>query len=86
VNNTCVLCPVGSYQDEEGHLTCKACPDHTFTLFPGAQSLEACIAVCGNGMFSETGLIPCQLCPRHTFAGPPVFGGFKQCEPCPEVS
>uniref|UniRef100_A0A914C4L0 Fibropellin-1 n=1 Tax=Acrobeloides nanus TaxID=290746 RepID=A0A914C4L0_9BILA len=84
VNNTCVPCPVGSYQDEEGHLTCKACPDHTFTLFPGAQSLEACIAVCGNGMFSETGLIPCQLCPRHTFAGPPVFGGFKHCEPCPE--
>lgn len=43
------------------------------------------VAVCGNGMYSETGLIPCQLCPRHTFAGPPTFGGYKKCEPCPQV-
>lgn len=42
-------------------------------------------AVCGNGMFSETGLIPCQLCPRHSFSGPPVSGGYKQCDPCPQV-
>lgn len=43
------------------------------------------LAVCGNGMYSETGTIPCQLCPRHTYAGPPVKGGYTQCEPCPEV-
>lgn len=43
VNNTCVPCPVGSYQDEEGQLMCKSCPDHTFTLYPGSQSMDACI-------------------------------------------
>jgi len=37
-------------------------------------------------MFSATGMIPCQLCPRHTFAGPPPIGGYKECEPCPEVN
>src|SRR5687767_14401742 len=35
-------------------------------------------------MFSNTGAIPCQLCPRHTFSGPPVEGGYKECEACPE--
>lgn len=37
-------------------------------------------------MFSTNGLIPCQLCPRHTFSGTPLQGGFKECEPCPEVN
>uniref|UniRef100_A0A9J2P4X9 Sushi, von Willebrand factor type A, EGF and pentraxin domain-containing protein 1 n=1 Tax=Ascaris lumbricoides TaxID=6252 RepID=A0A9J2P4X9_ASCLU len=86
VNNTCELCPVGSYQDESAQVTCKACPEQTFTQFPGSQSMNSCLPVCGNGMFSETGLIPCQLCPRHSFSGPPLFGGYKQCDPCPQGS
>uniref|UniRef100_A0A7E4V9J7 Sushi, von Willebrand factor type A, EGF and pentraxin domain-containing protein 1 n=1 Tax=Panagrellus redivivus TaxID=6233 RepID=A0A7E4V9J7_PANRE len=86
VNNTCVTCPVGTYQDQTGQLSCKSCPASTFTQFAGAQSVEQCLAVCGNGMFSKSGLVPCQLCPRHTFAGPPILGGYKQCESCPEGS
>ena len=86
VNNTCIDCPVGSYQDQNGQLTCKSCPPSTFTKYTGAQSIDSCLAVCGNGMYSENGLVPCQLCPRHTFAGPPIFGGYKQCEPCSEGS
>ncbi|KAI6239571.1 Sushi, von Willebrand factor type A, EGF and pentraxin domain-containing protein 1 [Aphelenchoides fujianensis] len=84
VNNSCVLCPAGSFQDKEGQLECRACPDGTFTNSEGSQSRSQCLAVCGNGMYSESGLIPCELCPRHTYAGAPIAGGFKQCEPCPE--
>nr|CDJ95186.1 C-type lectin and Low density lipoprotein-receptor and CUB and Sushi SCR CCP and EGF calcium-binding and Coagulation factor 5 8 type and Hyalin and GCC2 GCC3 and EGF domain containing protein [Haemonchus contortus] len=74
VNNTCVRCPLGSYQDEAGQLACKACPDGTFTQYQGAHSQRSCLAICGNGMYSQTGLVPCQLCPRHSFSGPPVAG------------
>ncbi|PAV81135.1 hypothetical protein WR25_22382 isoform B [Diploscapter pachys] len=84
VNNTCILCPPGSYQDEEGKTACKACPDGTFTLYEGAHRAGSCLAVCGNGMYSESGLVPCQLCPRHTYSGAPSLGGFRKCTPCPE--
>uniref|UniRef100_A0A1I7X790 EGF-like domain-containing protein n=1 Tax=Heterorhabditis bacteriophora TaxID=37862 RepID=A0A1I7X790_HETBA len=73
VNNTCLQCPLGSYQDEAGKLACKACPDGTYTLDQGAHSPQSCLAVCGNGMYSDSGLIPCQLCPRHTYSGPPIL-------------
>jgi len=84
-NNSCSLCPIGSYQDEQGKSVCKSCPEHTHTGVSGARAVnESCLATCGNGMFSASGMIPCQLCPRHTFSGPPVPGGYKECEPCPE--
>ncbi|VDM57878.1 unnamed protein product, partial [Angiostrongylus costaricensis] len=82
VNNTCVQCPLGSYQDERGQVACKACPEGTFTLYEGAHSEKSCLAMCANGMYSQTGLVPCQLCPRHTFSGTPIAGGFKKCTPC----
>lgn len=82
VNNTCIWCPLGSYQDERGQVACKACPEGTFTLYEGAHSEKSCLAMCANGMYSQTGLVPCQLCPRHTFSGPPIAGGFKKCTPC----
>uniref|UniRef100_A0A8R1HYY8 Sushi, von Willebrand factor type A, EGF and pentraxin domain-containing protein 1 n=1 Tax=Caenorhabditis japonica TaxID=281687 RepID=A0A8R1HYY8_CAEJA len=83
VNNTCALCPRGSYQDESGQTACKPCPDGTYTLDEGSQSVGSCLTTCGYGLHSSTGLIPCQLCPRHTFSGPAPIGGFKECEACP---
>ncbi|KJH47374.1 GCC2 and GCC3 [Dictyocaulus viviparus] len=82
VNNTCVSCPMGSYQDEQGQVACKSCPEGTFTQYVGAHSQKSCLAMCGNGMYSRNGLVPCQVCPRHTFSGPPKAGGFKECTPC----
>jgi hypothetical protein len=55
VNNACIPCPRGSYQNKEGQLECKACPDGTYTESSGAQSKTQCLAVCGNGMFSSNG-------------------------------
>lgn len=43
VNNTCVECPLGSYQNEEGKSSCKPCPDGTYTLFLGVQAVNACL-------------------------------------------
>ncbi|KAF8374256.1 clec-78, partial [Pristionchus pacificus] len=83
VNNTCVKCPAGSYQDLAGQVACKACPDSTWTASEGSIGVAACLPTCGNGMFSASGLVPCQACPRHTFAGPPTQGGVKRCEACP---
>lgn len=101
VNNSCVACSVGMYQDENGQMICKACPESTFTLHEGSQHVNQCLrmsfslsstqthlfpAVCGNGMYSETGMIPCQLCPRHTFTGPPIYGGYRECDKCADGS
>lgn len=36
-------------------------------------------------MFSLTGVIPCQLCPKHFYSSSPIIGGYRECEPCPEV-
>ncbi|ULT97657.1 hypothetical protein L3Y34_005467 [Caenorhabditis briggsae] len=83
INNTCILCPRGSYQDDSGQTSCKPCPDGTYTLDEGSQSVASCLSTCGYGMYSTTGLIPCQLCPRHTFSGPAPVGGFRDCEACP---
>ena len=35
LNGTCVLCPVGSYQDRMARLRCEPCPDHLPTANPG---------------------------------------------------
>lgn len=43
INNTCELCPAGSYQDEVAQINCKPCPEQTFTQFPGSQSFNACL-------------------------------------------
>ena len=82
VENQCIGCPAGSYQDRDGQSECRACAVGTFTDHEGAQSRGACLAICGNGMSSASGLIPCQLCARHTYAGAPKRGGYKRCEPC----
>lgn len=31
-------------------------------------------------------MIPCQLCPRHTFTGPPIYGGYRECDKCADGS
>lgn len=43
VNNTCEICPLGSYQDERAQTSCKPCPDQTYTQFPGSHSVNACL-------------------------------------------
>lgn len=39
----CFLCPAGTYQDEEGQQTCKACPPDLTTPGKGATDATACV-------------------------------------------
>lgn len=43
VNNTCVACPTGTYQDETGQVVCKPCPENTYTLYDGTQNVSHCL-------------------------------------------
>lgn len=40
---TCAKCPINSYQDESGQLSCKPCPNARITTVPGVQFLWNCI-------------------------------------------
>ncbi|PIO67379.1 EGF-like domain protein [Teladorsagia circumcincta] len=73
VNNTCVRCPLGSYQDESGQLACKACPDGTFTQYEGAHSQRSCLG----------GFKKCTSCPSGTYTARLGSGGPSHCkQPC----
>ncbi|XP_066275066.1 cartilage oligomeric matrix protein-like [Branchiostoma lanceolatum] len=54
--DTCEDCPVRQYQDLPAQVTCKACPDNTWTVFPRSVEQEECVAICvGNDG-------PCSIC------------------------
>ena len=40
---TCVPCERGTYSNEDGQVTCIACPEHMSTLNIGASDVEDCI-------------------------------------------
>ena len=69
----CVSCPVGHYQDGQGHDTCKQCPT---ALTTGAKE---CLAQCSPGKYSENGLEPCLTCPNETYS---FNNGSTTCSSC----
>nr|XP_031537080.1 signal peptide, CUB and EGF-like domain-containing protein 2 isoform X2 [Vicugna pacos] len=78
----CILCPNGTYQTEEGQVTCEPCPRPEN---PGAlKTLEAwnvseCGGLCQPGEYSADGFAPCQLCALGTFQ---PEAGRTSCFPC----
>ncbi|KAM9658467.1 signal peptide, CUB and EGF-like domain-containing protein 2 isoform 3-T3 [Trichechus inunguis] len=78
----CILCPNGTFQNEEGQITCEPCPRPEN---PGAlKTLEAwnvseCGGLCQPGEYSTDGFAPCQLCPLGTFQ---PEAGRTSCFPC----
>ncbi|XP_004369690.1 signal peptide, CUB and EGF-like domain-containing protein 2 isoform X3 [Trichechus manatus latirostris] len=78
----CILCPNGTFQNEEGQITCEPCPRPEN---PGAlKTLEAwnvseCGGLCQTGEYSTDGFAPCQLCPLGTFQ---PEAGRTSCFPC----
>ena len=69
----CVSCPIGYYQDEQGHATCKQCPS---ALTSGAIE---CPAQCSPGEYSQTGIEPCLACPNETHS---FINGSTACYNC----
>ena len=66
-----------------GNNSCVACPAHTDTLGPGADSLDACLCVPGYVASDEASEEACAACPRNSFNGDL---GDAVCWPCPPHS
>ncbi|KAK4305073.1 hypothetical protein Pmani_023017 [Petrolisthes manimaculis] len=58
----CLACPQGSFQPEEGQVSCIVCPTNTSTKAGNAKSNQECKAQCLPGTFSKDGLEPCTTC------------------------
>ncbi|XP_042878589.1 sushi, von Willebrand factor type A, EGF and pentraxin domain-containing protein 1-like isoform X2 [Penaeus japonicus] len=58
----CQPCPKGSFQPEEGQVSCIVCPSNTSTKVNSAKSGQDCKAQCLPGSFSDDGLEPCVTC------------------------
>uniref|UniRef100_A0A672MSQ2 Signal peptide, CUB and EGF-like domain-containing protein 2 n=1 Tax=Sinocyclocheilus grahami TaxID=75366 RepID=A0A672MSQ2_SINGR len=78
----CFLCPPGTYQDEEGQVSCDVCPGPEGRGIPrttGARNISECGGQCRHGQFSHDGFVPCLPCPQGTYQ-PEV--GRTSCFPC----
>ncbi|RXN21616.1 signal CUB and EGF-like domain-containing 2 [Labeo rohita] len=78
----CFLCPPGTYQDEEGQVSCHVCPGPEGRGIPrtaGARNISECGGQCRPGRFSHDGFVPCLPCPQGTYQ-PEV--GRTSCFPC----
>lgn len=77
----CSPCPAGSYQDEEGALSCKPCPGSASTATPKSTSIDDCKPACSPGTFSRDGLETCRACPLGMYQDEPQQARCKRCPP-----
>ncbi|XP_029438203.1 signal peptide, CUB and EGF-like domain-containing protein 2 isoform X4 [Rhinatrema bivittatum] len=78
----CILCPSGTYQDEEGQITCEACPIPENLATPktvGARNVSECGGQCSAGEYSSDGFKPCLACLLGTYQ---PESGRTFCFPC----
>ncbi|XP_053418010.1 signal peptide, CUB and EGF-like domain-containing protein 2 isoform X6 [Nycticebus coucang] len=78
----CIFCSNGTFQNEEGQMTCQPCPR---SESPGAPktpevwNVSDCGGLCQPGEYSADGFAPCQLCALGTFQ---PEAGRTSCFPC----
>ncbi|CAL1540524.1 unnamed protein product [Lymnaea stagnalis] len=77
--NSCVVCPRGSYQDQDVSFSCLLCPNGTTTRQKGSNSIIQCNEFCPPGSVSASGLVNCTECPVGTYQSTP---GMKSCDLC----
>ncbi|XP_028293545.1 signal peptide, CUB and EGF-like domain-containing protein 2 isoform X6 [Gouania willdenowi] len=78
----CVLCPAGTYQDEEAQMSCEVCPGpegRDVSKVVGARNMSECGGQCPPGQYSNDGFVPCVFCALGTYQ-PEV--GRTSCFPC----
>ncbi|XP_034522428.1 signal peptide, CUB and EGF-like domain-containing protein 2 isoform X5 [Ailuropoda melanoleuca] len=78
----CILCPNGTFQNEEGQITCEPCPrpENPGALKPPeAWNVSECGGLCQPGEYSADGFAPCQRCALGTFQ---PEAGRTSCFPC----
>lgn len=79
--NECESCWLGSYQDQEGQLECKSCPEGTSTAYLHSRSVAECKGQCKPGSHSLNGLEICESCPMGHYQ--PGYGA-RECLVCPD--
>lgn len=65
-----MLCPAGTYQDEEGQMSCEVCPGpdgREISKVVGARNLSECGGQCPPGQYSQDGFVPCMPCPLGSY-------------------
>ncbi|CAB3978528.1 sushi, von Willebrand factor type A, EGF and pentraxin domain-containing 1-like [Paramuricea clavata] len=81
----CKRCPLNSYNDQQGVVSCQACPKGSVTLNTGSIQKSDCIVQCKPGSFSSNGLndttSPCEPCPIGTYQHKTAS---TLCMPCPQ--
>ncbi|XP_078616504.1 sushi, von Willebrand factor type A, EGF and pentraxin domain-containing protein 1-like isoform X4 [Branchiostoma floridae x Branchiostoma japonicum] len=77
---SCMFCPKGTYQNQQGATECIPCEEGTTTGDVGTVDREDCSRLCVPGSFSRTGTDPCDLCPVGTFQS---GHGQTECLSCP---
>ncbi|KAK2150293.1 hypothetical protein LSH36_413g01017 [Paralvinella palmiformis] len=80
VNETCEVCPMGTYQPSEAANTCLVCPDFTSTTSNNSKSITQCKGQCLPGTFSPDGLELCETCPIGKYQSQYAS---RSCVPCP---
>ncbi|XP_033101326.1 sushi, von Willebrand factor type A, EGF and pentraxin domain-containing protein 1-like, partial [Anneissia japonica] len=77
---SCLACPIGTYQGRGRQTKCFPCPIGLATPIPGATSLEQCQGHCKPGNYSSSGLTPCKQCPFGTYQS---LSKQSMCRSCP---
>uniref|UniRef100_A0A8C7FUX9 Sushi, von Willebrand factor type A, EGF and pentraxin domain-containing protein 1 n=1 Tax=Oncorhynchus kisutch TaxID=8019 RepID=A0A8C7FUX9_ONCKI len=77
----CESCWLGSYQDQEGQMECKTCPDGSSTAYLHARNQDECKEQCKPGGYSVNGLETCESCPLGYYQ--PGLGS-RECLVCPD--
>ncbi|XP_061133183.1 sushi, von Willebrand factor type A, EGF and pentraxin domain-containing protein 1 isoform X1 [Syngnathus typhle] len=80
-HHECESCRLGSYQDQEGQLECKSCPEGTSTAYLHSRNVAECKGQCKPGSHSANGLEICESCPLGHFQ--PAYGA-RECLLCPD--
>ncbi|KAG8125785.1 hypothetical protein E2320_020976 [Naja naja] len=78
----CILCPNGTYQDNEGQIVCEPCPNlqrSGDSKAIGARSISECGGQCSPGEYSADGFKPCLSCPSGSYQPEP---GRTSCFTC----
>ncbi|XP_005107934.2 sushi, von Willebrand factor type A, EGF and pentraxin domain-containing protein 1 [Aplysia californica] len=78
--DSCSICPTGTYQPFEEADSCVPCPNNATTKTQGATSEDSCLAICHEGHHSKFGYQPCDPCPRGSYQGETMS---TSCLPCP---
>ena len=77
----CTPCPKGYYQNKQGQLKCKKCPNGFTTRNISSQLPEDCQKQCNLGYYSLDGFEPCLKCPNGTSS---ALRGSTVCSNCTE--